>query len=104
MPQYIRTGEGAAGYAMDAIFGEDWRLPDDSMITAFLAEDVQIVSQDGVRLGARPILEVRTANRGTLATGQEITRLATGQAYRVADMADDSDGWVVCSLARRYGA
>lgn len=89
---------------MDSIWGESWTLADNSEITAFLRDDVQIVSEDGLRLGVSTILEVRKSEIGTLAQGQTITRQDDSVVYRVADMADDSDGWVICTLARNYGA
>ena len=102
MPLFPRTGEGFAGDSMDSIFGERWDLPDGIEITGFLRDDVQIVSEDGLRLGAATLLEVRTTERRTLANGQNVTRVEDGVVYRVADMADDSDGWTVCTLARGY--
>lgn len=102
MNRVPRTGEGWAGEAMDAIWGEDWNLPDNSTISGFLRDDVQIVSEDGLNLGVATILEVRKSERGTLANNQVIRRAADNVGYRVADMAPDSDGWIVCTLAKAF--
>lgn len=100
MNRVPRTGEGWAGEAMDSIWGEEWVLPDASKITAFLRDDVQITSEDGLNLGVATLLEIRRTELGTLANNQQIRRAADNAIYRVADMAPDSDGWVVCTLAR----
>lgn len=110
MNRVLRTGTGWSGEAMDSIWGEDWLLSDGSTLSGFLRDDVQIVSEDGLRLGVASMLEIRKSEVGPLDTlfranpnDTIITRGEDQTRYRVADMADDSDGWVVCTLARGYG-